>query len=125
MFEGCYELKQAFELLFRRTDRLMLVTNGEVYGSCQRVVKPGDEDEGQGKEEEEEQEATTEMDGVEHLGKYVYEITKARVESLKDTGGVDAATGAVLREEDMVDVSKGEDDEMVKREDEEGTSEEE
>jgi intron-binding protein aquarius len=35
---------------------------------------------------EEEQEAV--MEGVEHLGKYVFEMTKAKVEALKAGGGV-------------------------------------
>jgi intron-binding protein aquarius len=30
----------------------------------------------------------TEMTGVEHLGQYVYEMTKAKVKALKESGGM-------------------------------------
>ena len=65
MFETCYELKGAFDRLFRRFDKLMLTT-GELY-PCTRAVS--DDVDG------------TEMDGVEHLGKYVYEMSQARLAS--------------------------------------------
>lgn len=43
-----------------------------MYGSCTRLV--GDEVKG------------TEMTGVEHLGQYVYEMTKAKIEASKVGG---------------------------------------
>jgi len=67
VFEACYELKPAFELLFQRPTKLQLVT-GEVFPS-QRMV--------------DEVVQATPMEGVEHLGKYVYEMTNAKVEALK------------------------------------------
>ena len=67
VFERCHELKEAFSrLLSNRPDKLMLVT-GELFGGTSRQV--GDEVE------------STEMTGVEHLGQYVYEMTKAKIEA--------------------------------------------
>ena len=54
-----------------RPDYLLLVTN-EMYGSTSRLV--GDEVNG------------SEMTGVEHLGQYVYEMTKAKIEASKSAG---------------------------------------
>lgn len=50
-----------------------------MYGSCTRLV--GDEAK------------DTEMTGVEHLGQYVYEMTKAKIEASK-VGGQPLAIGA-------------------------------
>jgi len=72
VFESCHELKEAFSrLLSGRPDKLMVVT-GEMYGGVARLV--GDEME------------STEMTGVEHMGQYVYEMTKARKEALSMQG---------------------------------------
>ena len=67
VFETCYELRQAFKNLFRRPDKLMLTT-GEMFPTARLL-----ENEAEG----------TEMAGVEHLGQYVYEMTNAKLESLK------------------------------------------
>ncbi|KAK4985364.1 hypothetical protein LTR66_008202 [Elasticomyces elasticus] len=72
VFESCFELHSAFDLLWRRPDKLMLVTN-EMFPT-QRGV-------------DEEVEATA-MEGVEHLGQYVFEMTNAKVEALKAGGGM-------------------------------------
>ena len=72
VFETCHELKESFDrLLLSRPDKLMLVTN-EMYGYNSRLV--GDEVKG------------SEMTGVEHLGQYVYEMTKAKIEASKSAG---------------------------------------
>ncbi|KAI9828025.1 MAG: hypothetical protein M1832_003552 [Thelocarpon impressellum] len=63
VFESCYELKEAFDILLRRPDKLLLKV-GEMHPTARAV---GDEVEG------------TEMDGVEHLGKYVYEMTQVKL----------------------------------------------
>lgn len=67
VFESCYELKEAFDRLLKRPDKLTLMT-GETFPT-QRLL----DDEAEG----------TEMEGVEHLGQYVYEITQAKIASLK------------------------------------------
>ncbi|KAK3066037.1 hypothetical protein LTR53_017762, partial [Teratosphaeriaceae sp. CCFEE 6253] len=87
VFESSLELREAFALLFDRTNKLALVT-GEMFPAQRDVA-----DEVQ----------TTEMEGVEHLGQYVFEMTKAKVKALKEGGGVlppPATTGASRMEED-------------------------
>jgi intron-binding protein aquarius len=55
----------------------------------------------------EEQGTTAEMEGVEHLGQYVFEMTKAKVEAIKRGEGV------------LPPVSGGRDEEMEMEEEEE------
>ncbi|KAL1311234.1 hypothetical protein AAFC00_001424 [Neodothiora populina] len=76
VFESCFELRSAFQLLFQRADKLTLTT-GEMVGRLQREV---DDDVPEG--------AVAQMEGVEHLGQYVFDMTKAKVEALKAGGGV-------------------------------------
>lgn len=66
VFESCYELKPAFDLLFQRPDKLMLAP-GEMFPTSRLL-----DDEVQG----------TPMEGVEHLGQYVYEITQAKLKAM-------------------------------------------
>ena len=63
VFESCYELRQAFELLLSRPDKLQ-VTVGEMFPTDRLVAAEVE---------------STEMDGVEHMGKYVYEMTQAKL----------------------------------------------
>ena len=73
VFEMCYELKTAFDILLKRPDKLMLVT-GEVHPTSRELNYAVE---------------ATEMAGVEHLGQYVYEMTQAKVNQLKeDSSGV-------------------------------------
>jgi intron-binding protein aquarius len=72
VFESCYELQEGFSRLLARPDKLKLVV-GEMYPATRAIDAAVDE---------------TEMDGVEHLGKYVYEITQAKIASLKAGGEV-------------------------------------
>lgn len=51
-----------------------------------------------------------EMVGVEHLGQYVFEMTKAKVEALK--GGGDAAAREVVEGAGDVEMEGGEDEEQ-------------
>ncbi|RAH52918.1 DEAD helicases superfamily protein [Aspergillus piperis CBS 112811] len=90
VFESCYELKPAFDLLFQRPDKLMLAP-GEMFPSARSL-----DDEVQG----------TPMESVEHLGQYVFEMTQAK---LKAMGG----ETAVNNEMDI-----GGDEEVVMDEDE-------
>ena len=66
IFESCYELKEAFDLLLQRPDCLMLVT-GELFPTSRALT---------------DEVAATEMTGVEHLGQYVYEMTQAKLKQL-------------------------------------------
>ncbi|RDW89590.1 DEAD helicase superfamily protein-like protein [Coleophoma cylindrospora] len=77
VFESCFELRQAFDLILQRPDKLMLVT-GELFPS-QRILS---EEEGQVVPGE------TPMEGVEHLGQYVYEMTNAKVQQLRAERGL-------------------------------------
>jgi intron-binding protein aquarius len=93
VFESVFELKPAFDILLQRSDKLALVTN-EMFAETQRPVSSNaDALEGEAV-----------MQDVEHLGKYVYEMTKAKVEALRMNGGV-----LPTREVDMGDV-QGEDE---------------
>ncbi|KAI9889602.1 MAG: hypothetical protein M1814_005109 [Vezdaea aestivalis] len=68
VFEACFELREAFERLLERPDKLQLVT-GEMFPTA-RAVKDSIPE-------------TVQMEGVEHLGAYVFEMTQAKVEALK------------------------------------------
>ncbi|KAI9793042.1 MAG: hypothetical protein M1816_000940 [Peltula sp. TS41687] len=78
VFESCYELRQAFEVLLApsegKGDKLALVT-GEMYPTMRKA------------EDEVEQGSTANMEGVEHLGQYVYEMTTAKVQALAGQSG--------------------------------------
>lgn len=79
VFESCYELREAFDVLFKRPDKLTLVT-GEMYPTTREIK-------GKGKKAKQiEGEAV--MEGVEHLGQYVFEMTNAKVEQLKLARGI-------------------------------------
>lgn len=71
MFGSSYELKDAFDILFQRPTKLML-TVGELHPTS-RLLEDDVE--------------STEMEGVEHLGQYVYEMTQAKVASLMESTG--------------------------------------
>lgn len=85
MFESCYELREAFDVIYRRPDKLTLVT-GEMYPAARAItekkIKKG------GKPATLEGEAV--MEGVEHLGQYVYDMTNAKVEQMKREKGIPA-----------------------------------
>jgi len=74
LFEMCFEMRPAMEILIQRPDKLVLTT-GEMYPTKRKI-----DDEVDG----------TEMEGVEHLGQYVYEMTQAKVKAL---GGQVMVTG--------------------------------
>lgn len=94
VFETCHELREAFAKLFDRPNRL-LVTTREMFPT-QRLL--GDEVEG------------TEMAGVEHLGEYVFEMTKAKIESVKAGGNV---LPAIEETPEMMKVDKEDEGMMV------------
>jgi intron-binding protein aquarius len=66
LFESCFEMRPAMDILGKRPDKLVLTT-GEMFPT-ERLLN--DEVEG------------VEMEGVEHLGQYVYEMTQAKVKAL-------------------------------------------
>ncbi|EXJ79442.1 hypothetical protein A1O3_08944 [Capronia epimyces CBS 606.96] len=76
LFESCFEMKPAMDLLLQRPDQLVLTT-GEMFPT-ERLL--GDDVLG------------TEMEGVEHLGQYVYEMTQAKVKAVG--GQVTVVAGA-------------------------------
>lgn len=71
VFESSLELREAFALLFERTNKLALVS-GEMFPAARGV----DDDV-----------AAVEMEGVEHLGKYVAQMTEAKIQALKQGRG--------------------------------------
>lgn len=99
-FEGCYELRQAFEQLLQRPDKLSLVT-GELWPS-------------QRKQSEDAKEAVPGevlMEGVEHLGQYVFEMTKTKMEQLHTKQELPPAMGMALEEIEPIPEEDEEDDE--------------
>jgi intron-binding protein aquarius len=76
VFESCYELKPAFELLLQRPDKLTLAT-GELWPS-ERL---------QANEEDISVTGEAVMEGVEHLGQYVFEMTNAKIKQLREERG--------------------------------------
>ncbi len=77
VFESCFELRPAFDILLQRPDKLMLVT-GELWPS-RRILKD---------EEGKDVPGQTQMEGVEHLGQYVFEMTNAKVQQLRAERGL-------------------------------------
>lgn len=79
VFENCTELKPAFDILLKRSDKLQLVA-GELWPS-RRILKD---------EEGSEVSGQTEMAGVEHLGQWVFDMTNTKVEELRAQRGLPA-----------------------------------
>lgn len=90
VFEGCYELKQAFDILLQRPDKLSLVT-GELWPSQRRLS--GDAHETVPGE--------AVMEGVEHLGQYVYEMALTKMEQLRAEKGLPSAEAEVMALDQM------------------------
>ena len=101
VFESCFELRQAFEILLQRPDKLMLVT-GELWPS-NRVLKD---------EEGADIPGETQMENVEHLGQYVYEMTNSKVQQLRAERGLPATelVAPVGEEDDELGYIEGEED---------------
>lgn len=104
VFEACPELRPAFDILLSRPDKLMLVT-GEMWPTERPLL----EDELGAVEGE------VAMESVEHLGKYVYEMTATRVKQLQNENALPMG-GEVISEVEQDDdevVEEVEDDEEV------------
>ncbi len=80
VFESCYELKEAVDILFERPDKLQL-TVGEMFPATRDLEAECE---------------STPMEGVEHLGQYVFQMTQAKVSSLRaqSTGNPALIAGA-------------------------------
>ncbi|GAP89209.1 putative intron-binding protein aquarius [Rosellinia necatrix] len=82
VFEACYELRPAFDLLLQRPDKLVLST-GEMWPS-DRILT---EEEGAAAPNE------AVMEGVEHLGQFVYEMTVSKIKQLRAEQGLSEQEG--------------------------------
>ncbi|KAI8155775.1 RNA helicase aquarius [Colletotrichum sp. SAR 10_70] len=101
-FEACYELRQAFEQLLARPDKLMLVT-GELWPADRQLAGiakdavPGE----------------VCMEGVEHLGQYVYEMTNTKVKQMQAEGTMSGGVEMEIQEtllDDVEEVAEEDDD---------------
>lgn len=91
------ELKPAFDLLFQRPDKLMLVP-GEMYPTARTL---------------DESVEGTPMESTEHLGQYVFEMTQAKIKAMGAEGVVVDDVGldgdATIEDETMVGMEEEED----------------
>lgn len=78
VFESCFELRQAFDILLRRPDKLMVVT-GELWPSQRAIADEDGDTQVLGE---------SAMEGVEHLGQYVFEMTSAKMQQLRAERGL-------------------------------------
>jgi intron-binding protein aquarius len=80
VFEACYELRDAFKLLFERPDKLVLMT-GELWPSARVLAdEPADA--------QETMPGQAVMESVEHIGQYVYQMTTEKVAQLRVDQGL-------------------------------------
>lgn len=77
VFEGCYELREAFQMLLKRPDKLALVT-GELWPSKRILAEESGQD----------VPGEAVMENAEHLGQYVSDMTSTRVEQLRAERGL-------------------------------------
>lgn len=102
VFESCFELRQAFDLLLARPDKLQLIT-GELFPS-QRVLANEDGLDVPGQ---------AQMENVEHLGQYVFEMTKSKVDQVRAQQGLPEAELEVVPMETELEHIPEEGDEDV------------
>lgn len=96
VFEGCYELRQAFEQILQRPDKLTLVT-GELWPSQRRLPENADEAVA----------GEAVMESVEHLGQYVFEMSKTKLEELRAEQGLPpAAAEAMVLESEQTEIKE-------------------
>lgn len=96
VFEACPELRPAFDQLLQRPDKLMLVT-GELW-PAERDAAEGDSA----------VEGEVPMEGVEHLGQYVFEMTNTKIKQLEaEQGGMPEP---IIEEVEEVEEGYGEED---------------
>ncbi|TDZ18642.1 RNA helicase aquarius [Colletotrichum orbiculare MAFF 240422] len=107
IFEACYELRQAFEQLLSRPDKLMLVT-GELWPTERHLATY----------ENSEVSGEACMEGVEHLGQYVYQMTETKIKQLRTEGATHAGDDMEIHEtaqelEDIEEIAEEADDGAV------------
>ena len=90
LFESVLELRPVFDRLFGDEGNKLRLVAGEMLPATRQA---------------DEEVQAVEMEGVEHLGQYVYEMTKAKVEDMKKGQAV------LMEEDDMVINSSEEEDE--------------
>ncbi|KAA8572406.1 hypothetical protein MFRU_003g03680 [Monilinia fructicola] len=103
VFESCFELKQAFDILLSRPDKLMLST-GEMWPS-QRILA---DEEGL-----ESVQGEAVMEGVEHLGQYVFEMTNSKIRQLREERGLPEGGAEILAIEEGKVVGDDQDGERL------------
>lgn len=112
VFDACPELRPAFDQLLERPDKLMLVT-GELWPTERASADDGAPVEGE-----------VAMESVEHLGQYVFEMTKTKLAQLQGEHGGAEPMAAITEEVeaggdyDDGDGDDGEDDDEEEGEDE-------
>ncbi|GAM88068.1 hypothetical protein ANO11243_060980 [Dothideomycetidae sp. 11243] len=112
LFESVLELRPVFEKLFATEgENSLQLVPGEMF-PAKRQADDSSVDEQEG--------GVVEMTGVEHLGQYVYEMTKAKVEDLKRGAVSLPEEEVIIKTEDSSDEEDGEDEVMdaVEEEDE-------
>ena len=93
VFENCWELKDAFSRLLERSNTLEIVTS-EMFPTQRLVDEELGESADAGGATAVGERSVVRMEGVEHLGKYVFEMTKVVVES-RAAGGGNADVGGM------------------------------
>ena len=88
VFEACPELRPAFDQLLQRPDKLMLVT-GEMWPAQREITEGNGAIEGE-----------VPMESVEHLGQYVFEMTKTKIKQLEAEQGASSLPEPIDEEED-------------------------
>lgn len=89
VFESCFELKPAFDILAQRPDKLALVP-GEMFPTSRSLEADSE---------------STPMESVEHLGQYVYEMTQAKIKAMGEEPVVIDNDEPMDTNEDMEDES--------------------
>jgi intron-binding protein aquarius len=104
VFENCYELQPAFDILLKRPTTLQLVT-GEMYPSNRSINV---------------EVPSTDIVGVEHLGQYVFEMTQAKIKQLtkikEEASPMEPGGKAEQSDQQNFDRDMNEDDDMVQPE---------
>lgn len=108
VFESCFELRQAFDLLLKRPDKLALVT-GDFWPSNRVLAEEVDK----------EIAGETVMESVEHIGQYVFEMTNTRIKQLREERGLTGEV-PVIKELEQIDEGAEVDDQEDEDEDEDG-----
>ncbi|KAI9167360.1 RNA helicase aquarius [Paramyrothecium foliicola] len=86
VFEACTELRPAFDLLLQRPDKLTLMT-GEMWPSERQIAEDSEVAEGEAL-----------MEGVEHLGQFVFEMTNTKLQQLQAEHGAAAALPGIAED---------------------------